>query len=59
MIRSLRQGTGFQLRLSPVASSRLTHAVAAALAIGCLSLCLIVTLTMLSIRVSMAMPIAG
>jgi len=59
MIRSLRQGPGFQLRLAPVASSRLTNAVAATLAIGCVSLCLIVTLTMLSIRVSMAMPVAG
>jgi hypothetical protein len=39
------------------ASSRLTDAVAAALAIGSLSLCLMVALTVLSIKVSMAMPI--
>jgi len=42
---------------APVASSRLTHAVAGALAIGGLSLCLIVALTVLSIKVTMAMPI--
>jgi hypothetical protein len=48
---------GFQARHAPVASSRLTDAVAATLAIGSLSLCLIVTLTVLSIKVSMAMPL--
>ena len=48
---------GFSGRSAPVASSRLTDAVAAALAIGSLSLCLIVTLTVLSIRVATAMPI--
>jgi hypothetical protein len=46
---------GFDSRSAP--SSRLTHAVATSLAIGSLSLCLIVTLTVLSIKVSMAMPI--
>jgi hypothetical protein len=48
---------GFQGRPVPVASSRLTKAVAASLAIGALSLCVIVTLTVLSIKVSMAMPL--
>jgi hypothetical protein len=48
---------GFNGRSAPVASSRLTDAVAATLAIGALSLCLIVTLTVLSIKVCMAMPI--
>jgi hypothetical protein len=48
---------GFNGRSAPVASPRLTDAVAATLAIGALSLCLIVTLTVLSIKVSMAMPI--
>ena len=38
------------------ALSRLTDAVAATLAIGSLSLGLILTLTVLSIKVSMAMP---
>jgi hypothetical protein len=38
-------------------SSRLTHAVAGLLAFGTLSLCLIVTLTVLSIRASIAMPV--
>ncbi len=56
MIRS--SGTvGFGSRPAPVASSRLTNAIAATLAIGALSLCLVVALTVLSIRVSMAMPI--
>jgi hypothetical protein len=50
-------GTGFSSRSAPVASSRLTDAVAATLAVGALSLCVIVTLTMLSIKISMAMPI--
>jgi hypothetical protein len=35
----------------------LTHAVAASLAVGCLSLCVILALTMMSIRVAMAMPV--
>jgi hypothetical protein len=48
---------GFDRSLAPVASSGLTHAVAASLAIGALSLCLIVSLTVLSIKVTMAMPI--
>ena len=39
------------------ASSRLHELVAAALAIGSLSLCAIVTLTVFSIKVSMAMPV--
>jgi hypothetical protein len=56
MTRSLR-AAGFEGHGAPVASSRLTNAVAASLAIGALSLCLIVTLTVLSIRVSMAMPL--
>jgi len=58
MIRS-PGAVGFEGRSAPVASSRLTHAVAASLAFGAVSLCLIVTLTVLSIRVSMAMPIPG
>jgi hypothetical protein len=48
---------GFNSRSAPVASSRLIDAVAASLAIGSLSLCLIVALTVLSIKVSVAMPI--
>jgi hypothetical protein len=56
MIRSSR-AAGFDGHAAPVASSRLTNAVAASLAIGSLSLCLIVALTVLSIKVSMAMPL--
>jgi hypothetical protein len=48
---------GFNGRSAPVASTRLMDAVAATLAIGSLSLCLIVTLTVLSIKVAMAMPL--
>ena len=50
-------GAGFDGRSAPAASSRLSDTVAASLAIGALSLCLIVTLTVLSIKVTMAMPI--
>jgi len=56
MIRS-HGAWGFHGRSAPVACSRLTDAVAASLAIGALSLCLIVTLTLVSIKLSMAMPI--
>ena len=55
MIRS-PGAAGFEAQSTPVASHRLTHAVAASLAIGSLSLCLIVTLTVLSTKVTMAMP---
>jgi hypothetical protein len=62
MIRSqgaagFKGAAGFNGRSMPVASPRLIDAVAASLAIGSLSLCLIVSLTVLSIRVGMAMPI--
>ena len=56
MIRS-PGAAGFDGQATPVASSRLINAVAASLAIGGLSLCLVVTITLLSIKVSMAMPI--
>lgn len=48
---------GFDGRSAPVASSRLNDAVVASLALASLSLCLIVTLTVFSIKVTMAMPI--
>ncbi|MBW7965151.1 hypothetical protein [Bradyrhizobium sp. BR 10261] len=46
---------GFQGRNDTVSSSRLTNAVAASLAVAALSLCLIVTLTVLSTKATMAM----
>jgi hypothetical protein len=49
---------GFSGRPPSVASSRITDAVATSLALGAVSLCLIVALTALSIRISMAMPLA-
>lgn len=55
MIRS-PGAAGFNGCSAPVASSRLIDAVATSLAIGSLSLCLIVTLTVFSIKVSMALP---
>jgi hypothetical protein len=48
---------GFEDRSALVASSRLHDVVAASLAIGSLSLCLIVTLTVFSLKIGMAMPI--
>lgn len=54
MIRA--SGTaGFQGHPPTVASSRLTNAVAASLAVAAISLCLIVTLTVLSTKATMAM----
>ena len=58
MIRSPGMA-GFESRPAPVASSRLTGAIATSLAIGTLSLCLVVTLTVLSIKATIAMPISG
>ena len=56
MTRSHR-AAGFDSPVRRVASTRLNDAVAAALAIGALSLCLIVTLTVFTIKLSMAVPI--
>ncbi|HXH47117.1 MAG TPA: hypothetical protein VNK51_25160 [Bradyrhizobium sp.] len=54
MIRA--SGTaGFQGPSATVASSRLTQAVAASLAVAALSLCLIVALTVMSTKATMAM----
>ena len=49
---------GFESSRAPVASSRLLGAIATSLAIGTLSLCLMVTLTVLSIKATVAMPIS-
>jgi len=56
MIRS-SGAVGFESSRTPVASSRLLGAIATSLAIGTLSLCLVVTLTVLSIQATVAMPI--
>jgi len=48
---------GFEGNRAPVASSQLLGAIATSLAFGTLSLCLVVTLTVLSIRATVAMPI--
>jgi hypothetical protein len=57
MIRLPGRDAGFEDRPRPVASPRLINAVAASLAAGSLSLCLIGALTVLSIKVSIAMPL--
>lgn len=57
MIRSLRVVAGFEPRPATVASTRLGHAVAATLAVACLSVCLILTLTLLTLKVATAMPL--
>jgi len=46
--------TGFFSRSTPVASRRLTDAVVASLALSAFSLCLVVTLTVLSIKSGLA-----
>ena len=48
---------GFEDNRAPVASPRLLGAIATSLAFGTLSLYLVVTLTVLSIRATVAMPI--
>ena len=47
---------GFIGQCAPVSSPRLIDAVAASLVVAAFSLCLTVTLAVLSIRASMAMP---
>ncbi|MET0676356.1 MAG: hypothetical protein ABW175_11195 [Bradyrhizobium sp.] len=48
---------GFEGSRAPVASSRMIGAIATSLAFGTLSLCLVVTMTVLSIRAAMAIPL--
>lgn len=48
---------GFHGAATPAASSRLSNAVAATIALGTLSLCAGVALAVLSIKTSMALPI--
>jgi len=49
-------GAGFHGPAVPVGSHRLTRAVAAALALSALSLCLVVALTLASARLALALP---
>ena len=53
------ESLGFESQSDNVASSRLANAAAASLAVVSLSLCLVVALTALSIKVMAATPIAG
>ena len=56
MKRSLN-AAGFGGRTSTVTPSRLVDAVAASLVLAGLSLCLVVTMTVLSVKAGQAMPI--
>jgi len=55
MSRSRGTGPGFVEKSPPVASSGLTHAVAASLAIA-LSICLMMTFTLLTINTPLPLP---
>jgi hypothetical protein len=55
MSRSRGHGPGFAEKPTPVASSGLTHAVAASLAIA-LSVCLVMTVTLLTINTHLSLP---
>jgi hypothetical protein len=57
MMRSRGSSGWFEGRFAPVASSRLTNAVAASLAIAAFAVVLSVAFAMMSIKVAMAMPI--
>ena len=51
-------GTGFNVRAAPLASSQLIKAVAASLAVSALALSLVATLSVVSTKVAMALPMA-
>jgi hypothetical protein len=58
MRRSLDAEAGFVSRFALSTSSRLTDAVVASLALGALSLCVVLTLTMLATKLTMATSLA-
>jgi hypothetical protein len=58
-MKRLSGPTGFSGQHAPVASSRLNDAVAAALAFGAISVCLVLCITVLATKASMAMPVLG
>jgi hypothetical protein len=58
-MKRLSGAAGFNGQSTPVASSRLIDAVAAALALGAVSLCLVLCITVLATTISMAMPVLG
>ncbi|MGY3620906.1 hypothetical protein [Bradyrhizobium sp. USDA 10063] len=49
---------GFESRTAPAIPFRLASGTATSVTIGTLSLCVVITLTMLSIKVAMAMPLS-
>lgn len=58
-MKRLPVATGFNGQSAPVASPGLIDAVAAALALGAVSLCLALCITVLATKASMAMPVLG
>ena len=58
-VKRLHGATGFNGQSAPVASSRLIDAVVAALALGAVSLCVVLCITVLATKVSVAMPVLG
>jgi hypothetical protein len=50
--------SGFSTPTGPVLSPRLTRAVAATLTLGAISLCLAISLTLLSAKLAIALPIS-
>jgi hypothetical protein len=57
MLRLPGAEPGFVVRSALSASLRLTHAVAASVAVGTLSLCLVVMITVLATKASLALPL--
>ena len=51
--------SGFSAHASQVLSPRLTRAVAATLTLGAISLCLAISLTLLSAKLAIALPMAA
>jgi len=58
-MKRMSGAAGFSGQSAPVASSRLIDAVAAALAFGAVSVCLVLCITVLTTKASMAMPVLG
>jgi hypothetical protein len=58
-MKRLSGASGFSSQSAPAASSHLLDAVATALVLGAVSLCLVLCLTVLATKASMAMPVFG
>jgi len=58
-MKRLSGPAGFSGQSAPVASSRLIDAVAAALALAAVSVCVVLCMTVFATRTGMAMPVLG